>query len=46
MKIKENEAMRLELPPREGPRTVVRHPSWAEDAEVANPMSKYPRYKR
>ncbi len=46
MKIKEIKAMRLELPERKGPRTQPRRPSWAEDAEVANQMSKYPRYKR
>ena len=46
MKIKEIRAMRLRRPPREGPGTSPRRPSWAEDAEVANPMSRYPKYKR
>lgn len=46
MKIKEIRAMRLKLPPPEGPKTPARRPSWAVDAEVANPMSKFPRYKR
>lgn len=26
--------------------TPARRPNWTEDAEVANPMSRYPRYKR
>ena len=46
MKIKEIRAMRLNIPPREGPRTPARRQPWAADAEVANPMSKYPKYKR
>jgi len=46
LKIKEIRAMRLEMPPREGPKRKPRRPSWAEDAEVANPMSKFPRFKR
>ncbi len=45
MKIAEIRAMRLTLPPRATTAT-PRRPSWAEDAEVANPMSRYPRVKR
>ena len=45
MKIAEIRAMRLTLPPR-ATTTAPRRPSWAEDAEVANPMSRYPRVKR
>ena len=45
MKIAEIRAMRLTLPPRTTT-TAPRRPSWAEDAEVANPMSRYPRVKR
>ena len=45
MKIAEIRAMRLTLPPR-ATTTTPRRPSWAEDAEVANPMSRYPRVKR
>ena len=29
-----------------GDRAEARRPAWAADAEVANPMSKFPRYKR
>ncbi len=46
MKIRSIETKRLRLPTREGPRTPARRPSWARDAEVANPMSHYPKYKR
>lgn len=46
MKIKEIRAVRLNMPPREGTRTQPRRQPWAADAEVANPMSKYPKYKR
>lgn len=46
MRIKEIKAVKLELPEREKPRAQPRRPSWAENAEVANPMSKYPRHKR
>ena len=45
MKIKSIEAMRLEMPDR-GPAAKGRRPAWVEDAEVANPMSKFPEYKR
>jgi L-rhamnonate dehydratase len=45
MKIKKIEAMRLNMPRKE-PKTKPRRPSWADDAEVANPMSKFPEFKR
>jgi L-rhamnonate dehydratase len=37
--------MRLKLPPQETEST-PRRPSWWEQAEVANPMSRYPKVKR
>jgi len=46
MKIKEIRAVKLNVPARPGPKTTPWRPSWAEDAEVANPMSKFPAYKR
>lgn len=46
MKIKAIETVRLEVPPQTGERTSPRRPAWVADAEVANPMSKFPRYKR
>ena len=46
MKIKEIEAVKLNVPPRAGKPTPPRRPSWAAHSEVANPMSKYPKYKR
>ncbi|RIK25343.1 MAG: hypothetical protein DCC55_40665, partial [Chloroflexi bacterium] len=45
MKITEICAMRLTPPPHEF-KTKPRCPSWAEDAGVANPMSRYPKVKR
>lgn len=45
MKITEICAMRLTTPPHEF-KTKPRRHSWAEDAEVANPMSRYPKVKR
>jgi L-rhamnonate dehydratase len=45
MKIKEIRAVRLNMPARETP-TGGRRAGWSQDAEVANPMSRYPRYKR
>jgi L-rhamnonate dehydratase len=45
MKITKIEAMRLNRPPHEL-KTKPRRPAWAEDAEVANPMSRYPKVKR
>src|SRR5262249_13815699 len=44
MKITDIRALRLAVPPREMP-TPPRRPSWWQSAEVANPMSRYPRYK-
>ncbi len=46
MKITEISAVRINMPSREGPRTTPRRQPWSADAEVANPMSKYPKYKR
>jgi len=46
MKITEVRAMRLTGPPSGQPGTEPRRPSWVVDAEVANPMSRFPRYKR
>lgn len=46
MKIKSIETVKLNLPPRNGPTTKPRRPSWVDSAEVANPMSKFPKYKR
>ena len=46
MKIKSVEAVRLELPQNASPDSGRRGPSWAETAEVANPMSVFPEYKR
>jgi L-rhamnonate dehydratase len=45
MKITEIRAMRFQTPPHQAT-TQPRRPSWAEDAEVANPMSRYPKVKR
>ncbi|NJN82859.1 MAG: L-rhamnonate dehydratase [Caldilineaceae bacterium] len=45
MKIKSIEAVRLNTPPHKT-RSQPRRASWAEDAEVANPMSRYPKVKR
>jgi hypothetical protein len=45
MKITEIRAVRLNLPPSATPAT-SRRPGWHKDAEVANPMSRYPKYKR
>ncbi len=44
MKIARIEAVRVKFPPYEQPQG--RRPSWAEEAEVANPMSRYPHVKR
>lgn len=44
MKIKEIKASPVEFPAVPGS-SAPRRPSWAEGAEVANPMSRYPRYK-
>lgn len=45
MKITEIRAMRLNAPPRET-KTPPRRAGWAQDAEVANPMSRYAKVKR
>lgn len=45
MNITSIQAMRLTLPHR-APATPARRPSWAQDAEVANPMSRFPKVKR
>lgn len=45
MKIRTISVVRLNAPPRE-PRTSPRRPSWSVEAEVANPMSRYPKVKR
>ena len=45
MKITKIEAMRLNMPHRE-PGAAPRRPAWHQDAEVANPMSRYPHVKR
>ena len=44
MKIKGIRAAKLVLPDVES-NTKARRPAWSEDAEVANPMSRYPRFK-
>ncbi len=45
MKIKEIRAVQVDLPARER-RSQPRRDSWGADAEVANPMSRFPAYKR
>ena len=45
MKITEVCAVRIEFPGRED-KPAGRSRSWSRDAEVANPMSRYPAYKR
>jgi L-rhamnonate dehydratase len=45
VKVTKVEAMRLNMPPREQ-KTPARRDPWAKDAEVANPMSRYPKVKR
>ena len=45
MKIARVQTMRLKLPSRE-PHAQARRPAWVQDDEVANPMSKFPEYKR
>lgn len=46
MKITEVRAMRLNVPASEMPAQGSRRAGWAKDAEVANPMSRYAKYKR
>lgn len=45
MKIKSIECLSLNIPRKEAPAGARRDP-WVVDAEVANPMSKFPEYKR
>lgn len=45
LKIARIEAVRVVLPEKQSTH-VPRRPGWAENAEVANPMSRYPRVKR
>ena len=46
MKIRSVEIVDVERPTREGQPTESRQKSWAHDDEVANPVSKFPRFKR
>jgi L-rhamnonate dehydratase len=46
MKIKKIECVQLRIPPSNPPKSQKRRDAWAVDAEVANPMSVYPKYKR
>ena len=46
MKITSIRAVRLEMPSSTGPKTKPWRPSWGVEAEVANPMSRYPKVKR
>lgn len=45
MKIKKIEAVRLNRPPAPPAQGVPTRKSWGETAEVANPMSRFPKYK-
>ena len=45
MKITDIQAVRVNIPPRQQ-NTPPRRDSWAASDEVANPMSRYPRFKR
>jgi len=46
VKIVDIRAMRLAMPPRHQSETPPRRAPWSKDAEVANPMSRYPTVKR
>ena len=47
MKITDIRAMRLNVPPTDAPtQPTPRRPGWAAEAEVANPMSRFPKVKR
>ena len=46
MKIKDIQTVRINVPPRDIKRTEPRRESWNVHVEVANPMSRYPQYKR
>ncbi len=45
MKIKEIRAVPVVFPPAPESKVKPRRPSWVEGTEVANPMSRYPKYK-
>ncbi|MHB0856080.1 MAG: enolase C-terminal domain-like protein [Anaerolineae bacterium] len=45
MKIRSIECLQRVVPPTEATIQGVRRPGWAEQAEVANPMSKFPEFK-
>ena len=45
MRITDVRAVRVSIPPVE-PKTKPQRAGWAREAEVANPMSRYPRHKR
>ncbi|MHB1296510.1 MAG: enolase C-terminal domain-like protein [Anaerolineae bacterium] len=45
MKIRRIECLQRVTPPIEASTVGARRPGWAEQAEVANPMSKFPEYK-
>ena len=44
MKITDIKVVQMNVPARK-PATLPRRPSWAAEAEVANPMSRYPKVK-
>ena len=47
MKIRSVEVVSVEQPPRAGaPGRASRRKSWSHDDEVANPVSRFPRFKR
>lgn len=46
MKIQSVEVVQIERPAGDGPKTPGRRKSWAHDNEVANPVSKFARFKR
>jgi len=46
MKIKSIECVQLNLPSHKPSKSEKRRDPWVVDAEVANPMSRYPKYKR
>ena len=47
MEIRSIEVVKIARPPSSSPGTSApRRPSWASDDEVANPMSRFPRFKR
>lgn len=46
MKIKKIECVQLRFPPSDFPKSQKQRPAWTVDAEVANPISRYSKYKR